>query len=836
MLALLLAAWAQNVPSERAYQRTIDLVDGLYLYPEKVDAGAMLQASAASLSEAVHWLLVDGEGTSINLRHGDGTLIGSVNVASIDTLPAALVSIERMVRSTGKPLGDVDLQLELLKGMTESLDRYSRVLAGDRLDRFDVRLKGTLVGIGLTVSIRDDDLVVTSITDDGPAQRGDVRPGDKILRIDGRSTVNMPTSEATRRIRGEPDTSVVLTLLRDGRELLVSLQRAEVVVPNVESRVLADDIGYVKISHVSQRTVQNLKAELAKLRAEGALERGMVLDLRRNTGGSMKESARTVDEFVEQGLLLRTVGPDGNHVRNLQAKMSAEVGGELTDIPVVVLVDERTASGAEIIAGSLLELERTALVGTRSYGKGTVQKIYPLSEDMRLKLTVAQYLLANDRVIADRGLVPDVVVGEIELDSYGVHYEDWDEERLRTPLSDVVPWVQESWSWRQTEQPWVDLVEEIGRRAVLGTQGPSRERLLGSLQQTAATVRTEQEAHLAEALAAQGIDWSLPETPPTGPMPAVHVQVSGAPDPERDDVIVITATAENRGKLPLHQARVELSSEFRLWDGLVIPIGRLDPGASLTGEVRIGLNPGVNPREDDVSVSLRAAHHGAVEAGQVALHCESTPDPDLKASVRLVGEGPRRRAEVTVTNPSKLLLQGLEVHFAYPGDVDIELLDRASRVSELGPGRSHTFSLEVQLGPDAPAEVPMRVVIEADRHGKLAHWPVTVPTDGAPVVLQQPTIQAERPLSAPAGPFRMPLVVSDDGTLDHIVVFHNGEKVDWAAGGTSEVRFATEVDLVEGRNRLVVVGLDDQGIEERTQFVVRGVVPDDAIAAPGTGE
>jgi carboxyl-terminal processing protease len=231
----------------------------------------------------------------------------------------------------------------------------------------------------------------------------------------------MPVSEATRRLAGEQGTQVRMRVMRRGEsdESELVLTRDVIIVKNVTHDTLVGNIGYIAISHVSQKTVHNLVQALAELRAKDALSRGLVIDLRGNTGGSMKEAARSADEFVTEGLLLKTVGPDGGRVQNLQAEMTAVVGGHEPNTPVVILVDDRTASGSEIMAGALLELDRAGLVGTRTYGKGTVQKIYNLDDDTRLKLTVAQYILANDRKISDVGIVPDIVVGGIEFDGYG---------------------------------------------------------------------------------------------------------------------------------------------------------------------------------------------------------------------------------------------------------------------------------------------------------------------------------------------------------------------------------------------------------------------------------
>src|SRR5262249_10167246 len=151
----------------------------------------------------------------------------------------------------------------------------------------------------------------------------------------------------------------------------------------------------------SQQTVENLRAAMAELDRAGALDAGLVIDLRGNTGGSMKESASVADLFLGEGLLLRTQGSDGGRVQNLQAEMFATRAGTEPDIPLVVVVDDRTASGSEILAGALLELGRAALIGTRTFGKGTVQKVYNLGPDVRFKLTVARYILANDREITE---------------------------------------------------------------------------------------------------------------------------------------------------------------------------------------------------------------------------------------------------------------------------------------------------------------------------------------------------------------------------------------------------------------------------------------------------
>ena len=382
-LGLVLSQGSAAGLSDRAYERTVDLVSRLYLYPDQVDAPGLLHAAANGLADEVDWLVIEEDGDSVWLRHGDGSAIGSVSVANMETLPEALQSLEALVVESGYELGDVDVRAEILKGMTSALDRYSRLLTGERLERFDERLNGTLVGVGATLRQDGAYLVVDEVSADGPAQRGGIVVGDVVVRIDGEPTTNMPLREATRRIRGDIDTTVVLTVERRTVEIDLTLLRAEVAVPNVVHKPLKGGVGYLAIDHFSNRTLDNLTAAIGELRAQGSASRGLVLDLRGNTGGVLREAARSADFFVKRGLLIRTAGPDGGHVQNLQGRMDAEDSGDEPQVPLVILVDDRTASGSEILAGALQELDRAVIVGTRTYGKGTVQKLYTLEEAAR---------------------------------------------------------------------------------------------------------------------------------------------------------------------------------------------------------------------------------------------------------------------------------------------------------------------------------------------------------------------------------------------------------------------------------------------------------------------
>lgn len=823
LCAGLAAAGPARALDPLAHANTVRLIERLYLHASDLRPQELLLEAARALSREIDWLVTEPGTTDILLRHGDGRPIGAVSVGSWDGLPHALLQLEALVEDSGHPTGGVDVRLVLLQGLTEGLDRYSRVLHGERKERFEARLTGEYEGIGATLDHRDGRLEVVDVVPGGPAEAAGLRVGDVVLRIDGRSAVNMAVADAVKLARGKIGTSVAFDVRRGGRELSLAIPRDRVTEPNVRWRVLPDQVGYLHISHVSQRTVENLERALDALRAQGAVDRGLVLDLRGNTGGSMKEAARVADLFLERGLLLRTEGPDGGSVANLQAEMWASAQGTEPRVPVVVLVDERTASGSEIIAGALLEHERAALVGTRTFGKGTVQKIYNIDDAAQLKLTVAQYVLANQRLIADQGIVPDVVVGTIELGADGVRFHGFDEEAQATRFADILPQVEEHRDWRGRPREGIDLPLEIARRAVLRAVSPTRGAALAALRRVAAEVRAEEERHLADALSHRGIDWS--PAPTAGPVPVARVKLTAAPDPDRTDVHVLRAEVENTGSEPLHRVLVEVDCDtFPFWDDVVVPIGRLDPGRRATAEVSVPVPPGIEPREDLVRARLRADRRDALRLGEQVLSVRSSPVPQLAVRARLVPHpGGLHRAEITVENLAGHPISDVEARFAYPHGLDVELVDLAARIPVLPARGDERLDLTLALGPTAPASLPLDLEIRSARYGTILDWPLVLPTGGAEVRLQAPRIEPRTEIvSAPAGRFALPLVARDERRLDHVVVFANGEKVAWAPGGSSQVELRAVFELKPGPNRVLVVAEDDQGLRARRWFHVRG--------------
>lgn len=817
---------AEDVPSP--FRRSVDLIEHAYMYPEGIEPETLLAAAARSLERAVDWLYVDIEGARVTLKHADGREIGVVGVTGWEDLPLALWQMQLIVEQTGIDAGKADLRLTLLAGLTTELDNYSRMLAGDKLESFDTRIKGTLVGIGCTMRRTDEHIVITDLVPSGPAARAGIQVGDVVDRVDGMSTLNLPLKEATRRIRGAAGTAVVLDVLRADKPLRFTLARESIIIDNVAHQVLDGGIGYVRIDNVSQQTVYNLERALDDLSAKGALGQGLVLDLRGNTGGSMKESAAAVDALVRSGVLLTTRGRDGGPVPDLVARMDAHADGDEPDVAMIVLVDERTASGAEIISGSLQELGRAVLVGQRTFGKGQVQKIYTLDDGLSFKMTVAEYQLANDRPVAGVGVQPDVHVGHYTIAPDAMRISGWDLERERVAAAEIVPATHLFAAPGEPPAPVVDVTLELARRALVHTTGNTREALSAALATQAALVKQEEGLRLAAAMVARGLDWT--SAPGEGSAPEVRVTLSSEKVPDDPDLFRVRVVLHNDGPTPLYQASVRLACDsYDAWDGLVVPLGLVPSGGIAAGEARVRLSRGVEAREDAITVAVAADRRPVTTLPDAVLRAATSPRPALRVAAHLEQAGAEWVVRLDVTNRSEADIDGLEAWFEAPWEKGIELVDTATRTEHLGAGETAHLALRVRIAQDGPNEVPLELVLDADGFGTLFRPDLRMHVAGTEIVREAPVVEPERhALSARVGRYALGVDISDDGPIGSVVVFANDQKVLWTAGGLGKMRVHPVFDLQPGVNTVIIVATDRDGTRVQKTVRVLGLADEHA--------
>lgn len=356
----------------------------------------------------------------VNLFFGAQVFVQSAEVAGKNDIYRNLrlfsLVLERVRQDyvDGENLTYQDLVYAALKGLLNSLDPHSEFLEPRKYGDFKDDTEGAYGGVGLTIRVSGDYLTVITAFEDGPAFRAGIRSGDQLIRIAGRSAVRMSDSEAVRLLRGAPGTRVQVTVRRPSsdEETEYTLKREVIKIETVRDlegrrdfRLSPDKIGYARVIQFGEQTTGELEEALTKLNDQGML--GLVLDLRDNPGGLLEQAVRVCSLFLPpKTLVVSTEGRDPSERREFRVP----VRGRHYEMPVVVLINQGSASASEIVAGCFQDLKRAIVVGDKSFGKGSVQSVIELQDGAAMRLTTAKYYTPSHKVIHERGITPDIEV------------------------------------------------------------------------------------------------------------------------------------------------------------------------------------------------------------------------------------------------------------------------------------------------------------------------------------------------------------------------------------------------------------------------------------------
>jgi len=298
-----------------------------------------------------------------------------------------------------------------LKGMVKALDPHSSFMTPDEYKAMQVDTKGSFGGIGIEIGMKDNQLIVVAPIEDTPAFKAGLLAGDRIVKIGDKSTRDMALSDAVNLMRGPKDTPITISIMREGFDepRPFTLTRAVIKVKSVKSKMLDEGFGYVKINQFQERTSEELDKALKELAAksEDGKLKGLVLDLRNNPGGLLQEAVSVSNEFLDSGLIVYTKG----RAAGQNMTFNADSARSQPNYPMIVLVNNGSASASEIVAGALQDHKRAMILGLTTFGKGSVQTIIPLSDGSAVRLTTSKYYTPSGRSIQAKGIEPDIVVG-----------------------------------------------------------------------------------------------------------------------------------------------------------------------------------------------------------------------------------------------------------------------------------------------------------------------------------------------------------------------------------------------------------------------------------------
>ncbi len=585
----------------RIFSDVLQRVRDTYVDPSRIRPRQMLLASLEALQEEVPEVLVhardDGSRVTVQVDAYQRSF-DAEGVRSLHALYKRLKEIVGFVERHLDRTSDIrEIEYACINGALSTLDPHSVLWDPQTYREMKVGTRGSFGGLGIVIAIKNGVLTVISPIDDTPAARAGIKAGDRIVRIGSESTVNMTLNEAVNRLRGEPGTKVVIFVERDGepRARRYEIVRAVIKWKTVESRMLAGKVGYLRIKHFSRTTARDVEKHLTTLKKKGAV--GLVLDLYNNPGGLLEQAIRVADMFLEKGVIVTTVGNAGKQREEKRAGSFSVLGS----VPIVVLVNSGSASASEIVAGALKYQERAVVLGSKTFGKGSVQVLYDNRDGSALKLTIAQYLTPGDVSIQSVGIEPDVRMVPVQVSKERIvfyaagqrrrerdlaaHLDPFKHQRRDHPAA-VIRYLETPRKPKPSAE--VDdtgggadpVVVHLARDLILQGYGVQRPRVLRLAQESLASRRQAEQRRIAEALMAHHIDWSVQ---PASDVPMLEAEVEtdrrggivGAGDSVR-----VKVTVSNLGLGPAYRVRAITAAPDPALRDLEFFFGRIEPGGS----------------------------------------------------------------------------------------------------------------------------------------------------------------------------------------------------------------------------------------------------------------
>ena len=685
-------------------------VNRLYVDPERIKTVEMLKEALSWQERLIPEVLTDfTEKTNTETVTVDD-VSKTFDLAKVrrtkdmvEILQDALTFINSY-RQTNETITANDIEYTAINGMLTQLDPHSIILPPKEFNEFKIGTTGKFGGLGMVVGLRDGILMVISPIEGTPAARAGMKAGDKIIEIDGESTINMTLTESVGKLRGDPGTQVVLSVMTEKatEPKQVTLKREIIAIPTVESASLDNDLGYIKIRNFQDDTSQCLNEHLKRLKTSNNRTKGLIIDLRNNSGGLLDQAIEVADKFIEKGPIVVTVGPSG-HPREIQEARKTDT--DEGPYPIVVLVDAGSASGAEIVAGALKENNRAVIVGDRSFGKGSVQQLIELMDGSALKLTIAKYLTPLFTDIQSVGITPDikfipatVIKDNINLfrGIVALREEDLKQHLDEHPKGDTpfatIKYFLETKEKDKTEEPEeeagdpyklpdfnTDFHVLFAKKLLLNTVTPQREAFLqNSLQIIAETTRLEEEK-IAHALQKLDIDWSTGIGTGTSKSTVSYSTNPANGRGKAGEKITLTMTVTNTGEAPLYQLRGISSSKNGLFDKLEFILGKIDTGATKSYSTTVEIPKNSLDREDEISIKFEELNRRSPKDIKLNITTEALPRPLFAYSYQILDNG---------KNSSKNNGDGL----IQTGE-DIELLVFVKNVGE-GPAEKNVITLK----------------------------------------------------------------------------------------------------------------------------------------------
>ncbi|MFV8751513.1 MXAN_5808 family serine peptidase [Nannocystaceae bacterium ST9] len=787
----------EDDPTElRVLDWTLWNVSKYYVESDRVDPRAMTMAGLEALEQAIPEVLVQavGEG-KVKVRVGTTEREFAADANALWAVGPQVREVFAFVNDHAELSVDEQREAEyaIIEGVLSTLDPHTNLLRPDAFEDMRTNTSGHFGGLGIEVGMRDNEITVIRVLDGNPAAAAGMKAGDRIVQIDEESTVTMTLDEAVGMMRGAAGSEVDLFVRREGVEktMKFTIERAMIKLDSVIGEILPGKdaqgnevkVGLIQIPrNFAQTTGTELREKLAEF--EKAKVTGIVLDMRDNPGGLLNAAVEVADAFVDAGTIVATVGESAP-----REESKATNAYQFADTPLVVLVDQGSASATEIVAGALRNLDRAVIVGRRTFGKGSVQVLHDrkvADSELALKLTIAQYLVPGDESIQSVGVSPDletipVYVGKDYLAYYGrKRFDLVREESLSSHLENGATQQQQitagplyflqqgsvgdgSALAEADEAALIAMREQTDKRTELLLQDPEirmardlviwapssrRSDILAKLPGFAELQTKLEDTRIAKSLASKSIDWSEGPAPAAGT--AAQLRMTIATDKPGDqirggEVGTLTVTITNTGTAPAYRVRAVSTSDYGYFDERELMFGKLEPGETRTAELKLSVAAHELSRTDRIDFEVHSQHETALSPEsktsidvaalggprpKFAFGYQIVDDPDLKG---VTGNGD---GLLQVGERVRLRVWAQNVGAGVAPDARVQLRNGSGEAVFLHSGRGKLGELklngtgEVELDFEVQKlinEVELQITVSDNKIGEYVTEEITVP-------------------------------------------------------------------------------------------------------------
>ncbi|MDO8527560.1 MAG: MXAN_5808 family serine peptidase [Deltaproteobacteria bacterium] len=853
-----------NYPLENArlVVQTLSHIQRYYVDPSRIHPGEMFEASLNQIQKTVPEISSQCEkNLYCTVTVQQATKRFRYPTKDLSDLATSLKEVFQFIEiHVEKDTDKREIEFAAIDGYLNELDPHSNFLSPDSYREFRVGTEGEFGGLGIVIGLKDGHLTVTAPLDGTPAWKAGVKAGDQIIQINEESTINMTLTEAVSRLRGPVGTKVSIRIERNGRgsPISLTLKRAVINIEAVQSTMVktpgGNNVGFMRVKSFQANTEQDFHTQLEALNKPENNLKGIILDLRNNPGGLMDQAVTLSDEFLKEGTIVSTVGAGGK----VLDKRAARDDGMETNLPLIVLINEGSASASEIVAGALKNNNRAIIVGNRSFGKGSVQSVYELAMESALKLTIAQYLTPGNQSIQSVGIPPDVellpiiidkdhldtveniLMSEKDLEKHFSQMNISEAEKSVYKLGFLAPTPKDDEEPEYHPELKVegDTTAEVALTLMDGLSSPDRQKMIEEAQKPLAEKQSQENKKIAASFQKLGTDWSLGAGKGNSQAEmSFHLLKGGKPIKRAlaGDTVTLRISVKNVGQSPFYRLSAQSTSEEALLKNIEFAFGKLEPGETKSWETKLKIPQPALTEEIPLTLKFSEANGNIPPDVDVIVPIQGLKRPDfahqyfLEGDLKQIPLGKAVDLKVWVTNQGSGVSKKPVVAIKNPGGKEIYIEKGRVSLDKLEPGKTLTANLRFHIDPSWKGEsFPLELTItdtdllvfsKQDLTFNMANAQITPP---AGKLYSPPVITLiSKEENTRKNPYILQGDAKDDQNVRDLFIFLDDQKSFYesnAKGGTT-FPFSAPLKLKKGNNIISITARDNFNLVSR-QFIV----------------